>query len=597
MNANLQQTLEAYGNDKHRLMDILLDVQAVDGFISDEAASTIAAELGISMVDVEQTATFYHFFKREPKGKYQIYLNDSAMSNVMGRADVKKAFAEASGTEWGTMSQDGEIGLYDTACIGMSDQEPAALINNVIFPSLTPERATQLIADMKAGKDVEDMYYMELGDGKNSTSKINSMVNNNIHKSAIVLDDLYKAGTALDIATKKSEWEVIGIVKTSGIRGRGGAGFPTGMKWEFCRMSEGEKKYIFCNADEGEPGTFKDRVLLTEQPQMVFEGMAIAGYSIGAKEGIIYLRYEYLYMKEYLEAELQKARDAKRLGNHIRDKAGFDFDIRIQFGAGAYVCGEESALIESAEGKRGEPRFKPPFPVQKGYLQMPTSVNNVETFCSVCRIVENGGEWYRDLGTSSSTGTKVLSISGDCARPGIYEVEWGLTVNEMLEMVGAKDTQAVQIAGPSGSLIGEKDFDRQICYGDLPTGGAMMVFDSTRNLLDVVGNFMDFFIEESCGSCATCRITSQMLRNRLTKIQAGHGVSKDIDDLLEWSEVMKASRCGLGMSACNPIITSLTNFRGMYDELIQKDVEFDECFNLEAAIQESAAVVGREAKL
>lgn len=597
MNTKAQEILESYGNDKGRLMDILLDIQAEQSFISDEAVDTVSKGLGISKVDVEQTASFYHFFKREHKGDFCIYLNDSAMSNAMGREDVKVAFEEETGISFGEMTEDGKIGLYDTACIGMSDQEPAALINNTVFTNLTPKRAKAIIQGLKEGKKVEDLYYLPLGDGKNSTPVINSMVNNNIRKSTLVLDDLYEAGTALDVATNKSDLEIIGIVKTSGIRGRGGAGFPTGMKWEFCKMSPGAEKYIFCNADEGEPGTFKDRVLLTEQPQMVFEGMALAGYAIGSKIGIIYLRYEYKYLQAYLEEQLEIARKENRLGKDINGKSGFDFDIRIQFGAGAYVCGEESALIESAEGKRGEPRFKPPFPVQKGYNNLPTAVNNVETFCSVCRIIEKGGEWYSKLGTSSSKGTKLLSISGDVQRPGVYEAEWGMTVQQMLDMVGAKDTQAVQIAGPSGSLIGPDEFDRKICYGDLSTGGAMMVFDNKHDIIDIVINFMSFFIEESCGSCTTCRITSQQLKKRLLKIQKGKGVANDLNDLKNWAEIMKSSRCGLGMSACNPVITSLKNFREVYEGKLQKDVEFDECFDLDSAIKESAEVVGREAKV
>jgi [NiFe] hydrogenase diaphorase moiety large subunit len=544
---------------------------------------------------VKQTASFYHFFKTKPKGEYCIYLNDSAMSNVMGREDVKRAFEEAAGIKFGEMTADGKIGLYDTACMGMSDQEPAALINHDVFTNLTPHRASQIIEDIKSGKELKDMYYEPFGDGNNSSSLIKSMVNNNIRKSSLILDDLYEVGTALEIAINKSDLEIIGIVKTSGIRGRGGAGFPTGMKWEFCKMTPGNEKYVFCNADEGEPGTFKDRVLLTEHPQMVFEGMALAGYAIGSSVGIIYLRYEYKYLQAFLEEQLEIARKENRLGDNIGGKSGFNFDIRIQFGAGAYVCGEESALIESAEGKRGEPRFKPPFPVQKGYNNKPTSVNNVETFCSVCRIVEKGGEWYKKLGTQTSRGTKLLSISGDVQRPGVYEVEWGMTVQQMLDMVGAKNTQAVQVAGPSGSLIGPDEFDRQICYGDLSTGGAMMVFDEKRNLLDIVINFMDFFIDESCGSCTTCRITSQQLRKRLIKIKNGRGVAGDLDDLKNWAEIMKSSRCGLGMSACNPVLSSLKNFRSLYEEKLQKDVEFDECFDLDKAIVESSKAAGREA--
>ena len=284
--------------------------------------------------------------------------------------------------------------------------------------------------------------------------------------------------------------QVIEMVKDSNIRGRGGAGFPTGLKWEFCRRAAGDEKYIFCNADEGEPGTFKDRVILTQFPRMVFEGMIIAGYAVGATQGILYVRHEYRYLERWLESVLDGARRKIISGRASPAVEGFDFDIRIQFGAGAYVCGEESALIESAEGKRGEPRDRPPFPVEKGYRDKPTVVNNVETFCATVKIVLNGGEWYRSFGTKDSTGTKLLSISGDCMHPGVYEIEWGFSVNDVLDMVGGYDPQAVQVGGPSGSLIGPDEFDRTLSFSDLSTGGSLIIFGKQRDLLkDVVINF------------------------------------------------------------------------------------------------------------
>lgn len=594
MNTLVQTILEKYDKDSYRLMDILIDVQKEMGFISDQAVKEIATAVNLSEVDVEQTISFYHFFHRKPAGKYQIYLNDSAMSVLKGHKKVKEAFENACGIKFGQVTADGTIGLFNTACIGMSDQEPAALINGVMFPELNAERVVDIISGLKAGKQVEELFYKPLGDGKNSSKLIHSMANNNILRRSIILEESYVAGTALKTAVVKSDIEIIGIVKTSNLRGRGGAGFPTGMKWEFCRLSKGDHKYIFCNADEGEPGTFKDRVIMTEKADMMFEGMAIAGYAIGAKEGVLYIRYEYKYLENYLESVLSHMREKKLLGKNILGKAGFDFDVRIQFGAGAYVCGEESALIESAEGKRGEPRDKPPFPVQSGYLNMPTSVNNVETFCSVCRIIEKGGEWYNSMGTEDSKGTKVLSISGDCRFPGIYEVEWGMSLAEICEMVDATDVQAMQVAGPSGALVHPSDFHRKICYNDYATGGSMMIFNSSRNLLkDVVGNFMEFFIDESCGSCSTCRIIPSQLNKKLQKVLSGHGIRKDIDDMIEWSKILSASRCGLGTTAHNPITTSIKNFPHLYENLIQKDVEFDECFNMETAVKESCRVVGR----
>jgi [NiFe] hydrogenase diaphorase moiety large subunit len=410
-----------------------------------------------------------------------------------------------------------------------------------------------------------------------------------------VLTDDYEMGTVIRTKlTQMSPEAVIAEMKHSHIRGRGGAGFPTGLKWEFCRRSKGEKRYVICNADEGEPGTFKDRVILTEKPELVFEGMAIAGYAIGSDEGILYLRYEYRYMKQYLHEVLDKMRKENLLGKNISGIEGFDFDIRIQFGAGAYVCGEESALLESLEGKRGEPRDKPPFPVEKGYLGLPTIVNNVETFGTAVKIVLNGGEWFTQFGTEDSTGTKILSISGDCMFPGVYEVDWGFNVTDMLDMVGAWEVQAVQVGGPSGTLIGPDEFHRTLGYSDLSTGGSMIIFGPQRNLLkDVVHNFMEFFIEESCGSCSTCRNMTQMMTRKLEKILNGKGVSKDLYEIKSWSGVLQASRCGLGQTAANPIVSSLKNFRHLYENLLQKDKDFDEGFDLAASVQDSCNFVGR----
>jgi [NiFe] hydrogenase diaphorase moiety large subunit len=365
------------------------------------------------------------------------------------------------------------------------------------------------------------------------------------------------------------------------------------MKWRFCRNAPGEKHYVFCNADEGEPGTFKDRVILTERSTLLFAGMTIAGYAIGAEDGILYLRYEYKFMENHLQSVLAQLRKAGLLGKDIAGKKGFNFDIRIQFGGGAYVCGEESALLESAEGKRGEPRDRPPFPVVKGYMQQPTSVNNVETFCSVAKIMHKGAKWYRSLGTLDSTGSKLVSVSGDCERPGIYEIEWGFTVNDVIKLVGAQDVQAVQVGGPSGKCIAPSEFNRKLAYEDLATGGSIIVIGKHRDLLkEIVMNFLDFFIEESCGSCVPCRAMTVQYKRKLQKILDGKGVRKDIEQMLSWEKVMHMNRCGLGQSACNPVISTINNFRELYEERLQR-ADFVSQFDLESAVQESCAKAGR----
>lgn len=594
----VQSAIRKYNQDKARLMDILIEIQIDENHISDEAVRIISEKLELSIVDVEQTISFYHFLSRESQGKYTIYLNNSVVSNMMGGKIVAETFENEVGCKFGKVTDDGLIGLFNTACIGMSDQEPAALINGNVFIHLTPFRVKEIVRDMRTGKDVKKMHTSYLGGRQNKSEYLNSVVRNNIMRMGPVLSDDYNPGTIImKNLPQLTPEQVIEEVKSSNIRGRGGAGFPTGLKWEFCRKAKGDKKYILCNADEGEPGTFKDRVILTEKPKLLFEGMVIAGYSIGATEGILYLRYEYKYLEHYLENVLKEAREKNLLGKDIGGIKGFQFDIRIQFGAGAYICGEESALIESVEGKRGEPRDRPPFPVEKGYNDCPTVVNNVETLCSTVKIMLNGGEWYSSLGTPESTGTKVLSISGDCRYPGIYEVEWGLTIIDILDMVGSTDVQAIQVGGPSGSLIGPEEFERKLCYSDLVTGGSFIIFNYNRDLLkNVVLNFTDFFIEESCGSCVPCRSMTPLFKQKLEKILSGNGVASDLEDFKNWGKLMKINRCGLGHTAANPILTSLKNFKYLYEEKLERGKEYETGFNLKQAVSESCEATTRVPK-
>jgi len=595
MKDKVQNIIGKYNNDKTRLMDMLIDIQSEFKCIPGEAIKVLAEQLNMSKVDVEQTLSFYHFFTTEPTGKYTVYLNDSVVANMMGRDEIARAFEEEAGTKFGSVSEDGLIGLFETADIGMNDQEPAALINDVPFTNLTISKVKELVAGFKAGKEVGNLIG-QTGDGMNSDDRVLSMVNNNCEKRmGAILCLEYEMGWALKRAVYTTREAVIEMVKRSNLRGRGGAGFPAGLKWEFCRQSEGSPVYLVCNADEGEPGTFKDRVMLTEMPGQVFEGMIIAGYAIDAKEGILYLRAEYKYLKEYLENILQKMRDENLLGDKILGMENFNFDIRIQMGAGAYVCGEESALIESMEGKRGEPRNRPPFPVQAGYLGKPTVVNNVETLSMVVKIMLNGADWFKAIGTKESAGTKALSISGDCESPGVYEVEYGMTINEMLEMVGATSVQAVQVAGPSGTCIGPDKFEQTISFEELATGGAMIIIGKERDLLrDVVLNYMEFFIDESCSSCAPCRSLTVILRNKLNRLLSGYGSTKDIDELYSWCKIEKqANRCGLGQTAANPIISTIENFRPLYEALVNTDEEYVSEFDMDKAVQASCNYVDR----
>jgi [NiFe] hydrogenase diaphorase moiety large subunit len=367
--------------------------------------------------------------------------------------------------------------------------------------------------------------------------------------------------SALKKVLTLSPADVIDEIRLSNVRGRGGAGFPTGVKWNLAAAAKSDRKYVICNADEGEPGTFKDRVLLTEYAELMFEGMIIAAYAVGSDYGYLYLRGEYLSMRANLEKILSDYRKNNILGKDILGKKGFNFDIEIRMGAGAYVCGEETALIESLEGQRGEPRNKPPFPVNTGLFGRPTVVNNVETMVAVPHIILMGADKFSKIGTEKSAGTKLLSVSGDCSKPGVYEVEYGTTINEVLKLADAKDVKAVQVGGASGTCISKKELNRKIAFEDAATGGSIIVFNSKRNMIDVAENFLEFFAEESCGQCTPCRDGIEVLVEGVKKIREGKCTKTDIAKMLSLSETMQiASKCGLGQSASNAFADILKKF-------------------------------------
>jgi [NiFe] hydrogenase diaphorase moiety large subunit len=381
-------------------------------------------------------------------------------------------------------------------------------------------------------------------------------------RKGAVLFSSYKRGEGIEKALKLGREDILYELKISKLKGRGGAGFPTATKWMLTAAAKSDIKYIVCNADEGEPGTFKDRVLLTEYPEIVFDGIIIGGYTIGAVKGIVYLRGEYEYMLNFLEEYLEKMRKDNLLGKNILGKKDFNFDIEIRMGSGAYVCGEETALIESLEGNRGEARNRPPYPVNTGFMGKPTSVNNVETLASVPHILMKGGEWFSKYGTDKSSGSKLLSVSGDCELPGVYELPWGIKIIDLLTIVGAKDTKAVQIGGASGICIPESQFNRTISYEDAATGGSIMIFNKSRDMLHILKNFMEFFVEESCGQCTPCRIGNVKLLEGVEMIENNKFTFTYINELKELGKTMQvASKCGLGQSSPNAFISILDNFK------------------------------------
>jgi len=368
---------------------------------------------------------------------------------------------------------------------------------------------------------------------------------------------------ALKKALKLPGEQVIEEIKASGLRGRGGAGFPCGLKWDLASKAKDDEKYVICNADEGEVGTFKDRYILENDPFSLIEGIAIAGYAIGARKAYIYLRAEYHFLLDVLEKAIAQSK-----------KKGFlkYLDIEIRQGAGAYVCGEESALMDSIEGKRGEVRYRPPFPPTSGLWGKPTIINNVETLMNIPRIMLNGAEWFRGMGTEKSKGTKVFSVSGDVGKPGVYELVLGSRLKELVEgLAGAEKVQAVQVGGATGRIIPYSMLDTPLSFETILGAGAVTVFNETRDIVDMVYRTMEFLAEESCGKCAPCREGTEAMVEILGRFSKGEGLEKDITVLEELADTMMlASMCGLGQAAPIPVMDSLKHFRGAYDQRISQ---------------------------
>ena len=376
------------------------------------------------------------------------------------------------------------------------------------------------------------------------------------------------------VLTELSPEAVIEIIKKSGLRGRGGGGFPTGLKWEITRKAKGDQKYVICNADEGDPGAFMDRSILEGDPHSVLEAIAINGYCTGANKGLVYIRAEYPLAVERLKIAMKQAREFGLLGNNILG-TGFNFDVEIRFGAGAFVCGEETALIHSMEGLRGEPTVKPPFPSESGYLGKPSNVNNVETYASVPVIINKGPEWFASIGSEKSKGTKVFALAGKINNVGLIEVPMGITLREVIFEIGGgikdnKKFKAVQTGGPSGGCLTEKHLDTPIDYDNLVAAGSMMgsggmiVMDEDNCMVSIAKFYLDFTVEESCGKCSPCRIGNKRLSELLEKITKGNGTLEDLDKLRNLGTVIKdTSLCGLGQTSPNPVLSTIDNF---YDE-------------------------------
>lgn len=580
----MRQFIQDIAENSHyratHLLQILRQVQSRYHYIPEEAIAQLSGLLNIPRTQIISVIEFYSFLHLTPRGQYELLISDSITDHMLGKKDLFDYLAKKLDVAVGEVRKDGLVSLDNTSCTGMCDQGPAGLVNGYALTRLACagiDKIAELINQQKPLNEWPSELFQ---------------VDDNIYKPGLLLSQQIEQGAALKSAFKRGIKETLKEIDYSGLRGRGGAGFKTAIKWQFCSEEQQAERYVVCNADEGEPGTFKDRVLLNSYADQVFEGMTVCAAIIGARQGFLYLRGEYLHLHDKLQTILDQRRQNGLLGNNILG-AGLDFDIEIRLGAGAYICGEESALIESLEGKAGVPRNRPPYPVTQGYLGKPTVVNNVETFLAAACIAVNGGDWFASIGTEKSKGTKILSISGDCAQPGIYEYPFGTTIQTVLNDCGASDVLGVQIGGPSGTFISNQELERKLAFEDLATGGSFIVFNSSRNILDVVHNFTHFFAHESCGFCTPCRVGTSLLKKQIDKIVEGHGSAGDIVALEELCQLVKNySHCGLGQTAANPILTTLERYLGLYENQL-KEISFEPGFDLDGALETARRMANR----
>ena len=484
------------------------------------------------------------------------------------------------------------VDIVTTGCFGFCEKGPVVKIipDNTFYTQVKPEDAQEIVNEhIIAGRKVERLLYLDPKSGQHVSDSKHMDFYRKQKRVALrncgfidpenieeyIARDGYKA--LADSLLNRTPEEVIDEVKRSGLRGRGGGGFPTGVKWGFARKSVSDIKYVVCNADEGDPGAFMDRSIMEGDPHSIVEAMAICGYSIGSSKGLVYIRAEYPLAIHRLQTAIAQAREYGLLGEDILG-TGFCFDIEIRYGAGAFVCGEETALIHSMEGKRGEPTMKPPFPAESGYLGKPTNVNNVETFANIPVILTRGADWFASIGTEKSKGTKVFALAGKINNVGLIEVPMGTTLREVIYEIGGgikggKKFKAVQTGGPSGGCLTEKhldipiDFDNLLAEGSMMGSGGMIVMDEDDCMVSVARFYLDFTVEESCGKCTPCRIGNKRLLETLNKITEGRGTEDDLKTLSTLGKVIKdTALCGLGQTSPNPVLSTLNHF---YDEYLE----------------------------
>ena len=511
------------------------------------------------------------------------------------------ALREALAAELKAKGLDEEVKIVQTGCFGLCALGPIMIVypEGTFYSRVTLEDIPEIVEEhLLKGRIVTRLVY----DGKTAESAEDEVsaaslsetpfykkqmrlalrncgvINPENIEEYIAMDGYSALGKVL---TEMKPEDVINIIKDAGLRGRGGGGFPTGVKWSFAAANQSDKKYVVCNADEGDPGAFMDRSVLEGDPHAVLEAMAIAGYAIGSDEGYIYVRAEYPIAVKRLQIAIDQAREYGLLGKDIFG-TGFNFDVHIRLGAGAFVCGEETALLASIEGRRGEPRPRPPFPAVKGLFGKPTIINNVETYANVCQIILRGADWFKSIGTEKSKGTKVFALGGKINNTGLVEIPMGTTLREIIEEIGGgipngKKFKAAQTGGPSGGCIPASlmdtpiDYDSLIAIGSMMGSGGLIVMDEDNCMVDIAKFFLEFTVDESCGKCTPCRIGTKRLYEILDKITKGKGTMEDLDRLEELSNSIKAgSLCGLGQSAPNPVLSTLRYFRDEYEAHVKE---------------------------
>jgi NADH-quinone oxidoreductase subunit F len=552
---------------RRALLPALHAAQRAYGWLPEPVVTEVARVLGVPFVDVFGVIDFYAMFYRQPVGRTVVRVCSAPVCALAGADAVAQALCRHLQIEPGEVSSDGAFTVEHAPCLGLCDRAPAVLVSETALGHADPADAAAICA-LSGQKPVSFVG----GDIRILTSNCGQG-----HPTSLA-DYQARGGYAgLKKALTMTPQAVLAEVKAAGLVGRGGAAFPTGVKWEAAVNAPGQPKYIVCNADESEPGTFKDRILMEEDPHRIIEGMIIAAHAVGASQGYIYVRGEYPYAFKVMSEALAEARQAGVIGKNIFG-AGLGFDIEMRLGAGAYICGEETALLESIEGKRGLPRIKPPFPTTHGLFGKPTVINNVETFCNVALIVERSAAEYRKLGTERSPGTKLFCVSGQVQRPGLYEVPFGITLHHLLfDLAGGlkpgRKLQAVLMGGAAGAFAVEKDLDvilsfENLSAAGLPLGsGAVMVFDDSADMRDVLKRLAHFFADESCGKCYPCQLGTRRQYEILDRGAAGHLLAGDRQRLSDVGNTMiDASLCGLGQTAATAVLSAMKLWPEMFEK-------------------------------